>query len=121
MSVFAIGDIHGSFIALTTLLDKLTSKGKEHIYIFLGDYVNKGPQSKEVIEYLLDFSQYQHCVFIRGNHDILMLRARNSKPDYNEWVQLGGGATLESYMAKGKNWKDQIPVEHWKFLSLIHI
>ena len=117
MSVFAIGDIHGSYIALTTLLDKLTSKSKEHSYVFLGDYVNKGSRSREVIEYLIDFSKYHQCIFLRGNHEILMLRARSGLTDFKDWLQQGGDKTLESYHSNQRNWKAVIPKNHWQFLE----
>jgi len=117
MSVFAIGDIHGSHTALKTLLDKLTSKGKEHTYIFLGDYVNKGSDSKEVIDYLIRFKENHHCVFLKGNHDILMLNARKGKSEFKDWVQQGGDKTLKSYQAELKNWEKEIPKNHWQFLE----
>lgn len=117
MSVFAIGDIHGSYFALKTLLDKLTRKGKNHTYIFLGDYVNKGSNSKEVLDYLIEFSRKHQCIFLRGNHDILMLKSRKGRVTFKDWVQQGGDKTLESYHIKDKNWQEEIPDEHWRFLE----
>lgn len=117
MSVFAIGDIHGSYIALKTLLEKLKKKGKEHTYIFLGDYVNKGSNSKKVLDYLIEFSSSHHCVFLKGNHDILMLKARKGKVSYKDWLIQGGDKTLESYQLKEKGWKEEIPNKHWQFLE----
>lgn len=117
MALYAIGDIHGSYIALKTLLQKLSAKSKEHTYIFLGDYVNKGDDSNKVLSYLIKFSKKNNCIFLRGNHDIIMLSARFSKENFKRWIQSGGDKTLESYNALSCKWHKKIPQKHWQFLE----
>ena len=74
----AIGDIHGCPATLDVLLTKLALSTEDHL-IFVGDYVDRGPDSKAVIERLLELEEASeertgpHCTFLRGNHDQMML------------------------------------------------
>ena len=63
---WVIGDIHGMFAALETLIDALTKLDPQARFYFVGDYVNRGPESKRVIEYLITLKNAKFC---RGNHD----------------------------------------------------
>lgn len=69
---FVIGDIHGCLNELNNLLGQLNLDGSEQL-IFLGDYVDRGPNSCGVICFLEDLQQKIKCVFIRGNHDEIWL------------------------------------------------
>lgn len=73
MSSYAITDIHGCTKSLRQLLEVVLPTNKHNIYYFLGDYVNKGPDSKGTLDYLMQFAQHHQCRFIRGNHDQLLL------------------------------------------------
>ena len=64
-----IGDIHGGLKALIQLLEKPEVKENDRL-IFLGDYVDGWNESAQVINFLIDLSQKQQCVFIKGNHDV---------------------------------------------------
>ena len=77
MRTLAIGDIHGFSGALETLLGVL-NPDKDQL-IFLGDYIDRGPDSRGVLERLIELSQNPNHVFLRGNHDDWMLRAREPK------------------------------------------
>ncbi|NBW70053.1 MAG: serine/threonine protein phosphatase, partial [Bacteroidetes bacterium] len=69
----AIGDIHGCLKTLKALLKDLISEfGRERTFIFLGDYVDRGPDSKGVIDFLLEFRTEYNCIFLRGNHDAML-------------------------------------------------
>ena len=73
MAVFAIGDIHGQFNALKSLIDKIDLKPDDYI-IFLGDYVDRGPDWFDVIKYIMSLSYNNICKVsaLWGNHDIMM-------------------------------------------------
>ena len=62
MAVYAIGDIHGCYKQLVRLIE-LVPKSKKDTFVFLGDYVDKGKKSKDVIDYLIDLSKKYTCVF----------------------------------------------------------
>jgi len=92
---YIIADIHGYLKNLVRLLQLLTNCGKEsnHKFIFIGDYIDKGPDSCGVIDILIEFSKYNECVFLRGNHEY-MLTAENNV----EFIEKYGGLkSIESY------------------------
>ena len=114
-SYVAIGDIHGCVKSLEVLMtDLLAQFGTDRTYVFLGDYVDRGPHSKEVVDYLIALNQEYSCVFLRGNHDAMLLNYVEDRT-WLKWFENGGTATMESYRkALGE---EQIPLE----LSLTHI
>ena len=114
MSTFAIGDVHGCLRALDTLLEFLPSKPEDTL-VFLGDYVDRGPNSREVLERLIELSTKPNFVALLGNHDVWMLRARSNEEWFKSWLSrgVGGVQTLESYDGSLKN----VPEAHWRFLS----
>lgn len=59
---YAVGDIHGCFLALKSLLEKLPLSEEDEL-IFMGDYVDRGPNSREVIEFLIELSKHHRCIF----------------------------------------------------------
>lgn len=132
--LFAVGDIHGHFAELTELFETLFNqaglKPESDTVVFLGDYVDGGPTTKQVVEQLIAWQeQYPHWVFLKGNHEDLMLDALvyNFKKygDYYIWWNQGGRATAHSYLpTDASNYdraimqpKEFIPTEH---LSWIH-
>ena len=112
--VFAIGDVHGCLKSLQRLDTELVFSPDDTV-ITLGDYVDRGPDSKGVIDFLLDLRNRTKLVTLRGNHEIIMLTARIRGVDYLEaWLGVGGEETMASYSAK--KWSD-IPSAHWEFLE----
>lgn len=110
----AIGDVHGCADSLKRLMEQLDPQINERsVLVFLGDYVDRGPDSRGVIEYLLQLREEKDCIFIRGNHDQMMLDAID-KGNRALWMQNGGGTTLESY-GLGPD-SSEIPQEHRDFL-----
>ena len=111
---FAIGDVHGCLTALQTL-DKKLVFGPDDKVIALGDYVDRGPDSKGVIDFLLGLRQRTRLVTLRGNHEVMMMNARTNGVNYMvAWLSAGGEATMASYDAK--NWSD-VSDAHWQFLE----
>jgi serine/threonine protein phosphatase 1 len=109
----AIGDIHGCAKTLTALLDRLHEEfGTTRTYVFVGDYVDRGPDSKSVVDILLKFDKEHDCVFLRGNHDAMLLSSHQGSYML-DWFDNGGDATMESYQ-KG-NPDKKIPLPHLQF------
>lgn len=113
MRTLAIGDIHGCLNALTSLDNKL-GFCKTDTVITLGDYVDRGPDSKGVIDFLLALRERTNLVTLLGNHEIMMLAGRNNRGARMDWCRVGGDTTLDSYAAETI---DDIPAEHWEFLE----
>jgi serine/threonine protein phosphatase 1 len=117
MRTLAIGDIHGCHVALTTLLEQAAPRTDDRI-VFLGDYIDRGPASREVIESLLELSGKCAPVFLRGNHEVMILDAREDTLKTNLWQSYGGFEALVSYGAGyNPNWATFIPDSHWKFFE----
>lgn len=95
---FAIGDIHGcnkTFQKL--LLDKLRIKKSDNIYC-LGDYIDRGNDSKGVIDFILDLREQGYQIHtIRGNHEQMMLDSTIDDKNLYLWMVNGGGTTLQSF------------------------
>lgn len=116
--ILAIGDIHGCYRSLDTLLS-LVQPNSDDTLVTLGDYVDRGPMSCRVIERLIELENATRLVPLRGNHECMMLLARSSLYDARRWMVAGGAETLDSY--NGKHGKvanlEDIPVQHWEFIS----
>ena len=104
MKTVVIGDIHGGFKALKQLIEraKLPSDTR---YIFVGDYVDGWSESAEVISYLINFSQENDCIFLRGNHDELVYKYLKSGETNPMWLSQGGESSVESYSKLSKTEK----------------
>jgi serine/threonine protein phosphatase 1 len=109
--VLAIGDIHGCFCALTTLLEAV-APSKNDTVVFVGDAVDRGPASREVIDCILALREQCKVVFIMGNHEEIMRDAISGRGLMEPWLTFGGRATLDSYGGKIEN----VPPEHLRFL-----
>lgn len=117
MRTFAIGDIHGCNTALAGLLARVRPEPEDR-FVFLGDYIDRGPASREVIESLLGLSKTCSTVFLRGNHEVMILEAREDPLKANLWQSYGGLETVLSYSATfPKNWVPVIPPSHWEFFQ----
>jgi serine/threonine protein phosphatase 1 len=110
----AIGDIHGCMCALDTLLAAVQPAPGDTL-ITLGDYVDRGPDSRGAIDRLLKVAQTIQLIPLRGNHDWMMTEARHNHDIYEDWLGFGGRETLASY---GPNESfENVPAEHWQFLD----
>ncbi len=112
MRLFAIGDIHGCSEALRHLDKELAFNASDTV-VTLGDYVDRGPDSRGVIEFLLELRGRCRLVSLRGNHEIMMLKARDQRANLSEWLNYRGDTTLDSY---GASTFADIPDAHWDFL-----
>jgi len=117
MRTLAIGDIHGCNTALVILLNQVQPTDEDRI-IFLGDYIDRGSASRDVIESLMDLSKTRSPIFLRGNHEVMILEAREDSLKANLWQSYGGLDTLFSYGAQYRqDWASAIPDGHWKFIE----
>ena len=91
-----IGDIHGSYRALVQVLERAELTAKDHL-IFLGDFVDGWGQSPEVIDYLINLKASHRCIFMRGNHDDLLLSWLRDGEYTEQWFTHGGQLTTEKY------------------------
>jgi len=108
----AIGDIHGCLNSLKTLLT-IVAPTAEDTVIMLGDYVDRGPDSNGVIDYLINWPWEAKLVLLKGNHEIIMSEATFSAEHLTYWCSVGGLETIASYDAKFAN----IPKSHWEFIE----
>lgn len=117
MRHLAVGDIHGCFHALTTLAAYVPFES-EDVVITLGDYVNRGPNSYAVIDWLIARHNTGQLIPLRGNHEVMMLAAREDADNFERWVHYGGDATLTSYSPFGDPGRfTDVPDAHWAFLE----
>jgi serine/threonine protein phosphatase 1 len=100
--VIAIGDIHGCAAALRTIVEAINPQPTDTLVI-LGDCVDRGPQSADVIDQLLALREKCRLVPILGNHEEMMLNFLDGRPQPDDWLLCGGAATVESY--RGDNGK----------------
>lgn len=96
MSFIAIGDIHGCSQTLDHLLRTLQPAAEDHL-VFVGDYVDRGPDSKGVVERCLMLASLHQCTFLRGNHEGYVLDFLAGRID-PLWDVNGGAATRRSYL-----------------------
>jgi serine/threonine protein phosphatase 1 len=111
LRLITIGDIHGEVSLLMHLIGQLKLTHEDRL-IFLGDYVDRGESSPKTVEFLRMLATQVHCIFLRGNHeDMLLDHVLNSKRyPAGVWAQNGGNTTLLQY-------NGNIPFEHVAFLA----
>lgn len=117
MAIYAIGDIHGCLTALKTIFKKGPINRGDTV-VFLGDYIDRGPNSAGVVDWLIQHRQDFNFKFILGNHEIMMQVAKTSPDRLMEWLYFGGAATLDSYgIGDDPNWMNKIDSTHWEFID----
>lgn len=112
MRRFVIGDIHGCAKALRSLIEVIAPQLDDEL-IFLGDYVDRGPNSRDCIEQLISLRQVCRTVMLRGNHEIMMMGVTIGGLDPALWLAGGGVSTVSSYggsLAK-------VPAKHLEFFQ----
>lgn len=110
----AVGDIHGCSVALATLLDAIRPTPLDTL-VFLGDFIDRGPDSRGVIEQVIRLADHCQVVPLLGNHEEMLLAALEGKDDLRYWLKFGGRETLDSYRA-GDDVK-KMPAEHIRFIK----
>lgn len=108
--LYAVGDIHGRYDLLLNLMKKIQNHAlgfeSPHTIVFLGDYIDRGKRSKEVVSYLRNFKiENFTSICLKGNHEDMMEQATD---DFYGgtlvwWMQNGGNTTIDSYFANDKS------------------
>ena len=109
----AIGDIHGHFKALVGLIDLINPQSEDKL-VFLDDYINRGPDSKGVLQFIIDIKQRCNVVCIMGNHEEMMINAYSDPSTMGWFLENGGHETLQSY-GPAKN-LSLVPQAHKDFI-----
>jgi serine/threonine protein phosphatase 1 len=109
----AIGDVHGCATALRGLIEVINPQPDDTL-IMLGDCVDRGPDSRDVIDDLLALGNRCRLVPLLGNHEEMMLNFLEGRPQPDNWLLCGGEATLQSYTRFDK--RAGIPDEHLDFI-----
>jgi serine/threonine protein phosphatase 1 len=117
----AIGDVHGCSQALAALIQAIQPAAGD-VIVTLGDYVNRGPDTRGVIDQMLALENHCQLMSLLGNHDQMLLDARACRPQaFAIWLRMGGHATLLSYGASlGATFAGElarVPPEHLAFLK----
>ncbi|HEY9752684.1 MAG TPA: metallophosphoesterase family protein [Coleofasciculaceae cyanobacterium] len=118
MRLLAIGDIHGCSIALDTLLNAIDPQRYDKL-VALGDYFNKGPDSKGTVERLITLYDQGRLIPLLGNHELKILAAKNHQVmEYGDSQVLIDQHTLGSYTEPGEKGQiENIPNYHWSFIE----
>ncbi|MDB5605174.1 MAG: Metallophosphoesterase [Bradyrhizobium sp.] len=102
LRIYAVGDIHGRLDLLDDLLSRIaldiaSRPACSPVYVFLGDYVDRGSSSRETIDRLIELRKAKECVFLKGNHELIALKCLSDRALFDQWMRLGGMETLISY------------------------
>jgi serine/threonine protein phosphatase 1 len=114
---FAIGDIHGNLSHLEQLMEEIKPALTPHkdTLVFLGDYIDRGPDPKGVVDYILQLCKdFPQVVCLKGNHEAMFLDWVVNEKNYELFLYNGGGATIKSYSQEGEF---KLPQEHLDFFT----
>ena len=107
----AIGDIHGCPKALRAIIDAVQPTADDTL-VLLGDYVDRGPDSRGVLDYVLELESRYRVVPLMGNHELMLLDSVQNPRVIGPWLECGGDSTVRSYDGNLSN----IPPEHLEFI-----
>ena len=114
---YVIGDIHGSLSKLHRLMARCEShaQGRPMKFVFLGDYIDRGPESASVVRYIIELQSRlrERVIALKGNHEAVALDVIDGAAPEDYWLALGGEATLRSY---GVDSAQALPREHVDWL-----
>lgn len=96
--LIAIGDIHGCYDSFKTIVEEKIKLKKTDKLILLGDYIDRGTQSKEVVDYIIKLQDQNYDVIaLLGNHESLLLNAYENPDLLSKWILNGASASLKSF------------------------
>lgn len=114
MSRYAISDIHGCNKTFRYLVQEVLQLKPEDQLFLLGDYIDRGPDTKGVLDFIMELQEDHYQVStLMGNHEEMMLQALEGTEYLNHWHLNGGYQTLDSF---GVDDIRAIPEHYWKFL-----
>lgn len=120
---YAVADLHGRYDLLVLGYSAIVAhaKGRRGTIVHLGDYVDRGPESRQVLEFLMNgvtVPIWMHRICLMGNHEDMMIRTLTEGLEPDWWVRNGGGQTLLSYghPSRGDYNPRVVPVEHVEWM-----
>lgn len=121
---YAIGDVHGRFDLLERAIAIMDAHaaGRPRRMIFLGDYVDRGPESRAVVERLMALEAEEDAICLKGNHEALMVRAatEGGASRINHWLVNGGVETLASYgVPSTADLRTALPRDHIAWMAAL--
>jgi serine/threonine protein phosphatase 1 len=117
---YAVPDLHGRCDLLTAAIEKISehSRGDSARMVTLGDYVDRGPNSRQVMERLVNWSsQSLPLVALKGNHEAMMWECCRNLSEIDWWLKNGGGQTLSSYGAANSLDTSAVPAAHLDWIA----
>jgi serine/threonine protein phosphatase 1 len=136
--VYVIGDVHGHSDLLDEVFRRIEAdaglmRNKRVIEVYLGDYVDRGPDTKGVINRLIYRSEHREIIPLRGNHEEMLLNSLDGPDMFEAWMRVGGLDTVASYGVAVRqpldrtavqdaldDWLRAVPRNHVEFLSRLH-
>jgi serine/threonine protein phosphatase 1 len=133
--VYAVGDVHGRADLLAQLLAQIDADLEAHpapraMHVFLGDYIDRGPDSRGVLDLLIARGQRHEAIFLKGNHEVLVEEFLRNPESLATWRHVGGIETLLSYGIRpsfnldagehamlAQRFADALPPAHRQFLG----
>lgn len=127
--LYVIGDIHGCIEPLRRVhsridVDVSRSRPPHSAEIYLGDYVDRGPDSAAVLDLLIDRAKSRTAIFIKGNHDLMLEEFATGRRSLADWLPYGAADTLRSYgatpeqvAAQSEELTKMIPARHLEFVA----
>lgn len=99
--IYIVGDIHGEVTKLSKLIQTIENIDSDPRFVFLGDYLDKGEDAFEALNFLVDLNQRRDCVFLVGNHEYIWLNYEENNEKYRKYLlRFGGKETMRSLNAK---------------------
>jgi serine/threonine protein phosphatase 1 len=120
--IFAIGDIHGCYDRLKVLMDKIPIDCSRDALVFIGDYIDRGPHSVEVVDYLIQLkNRFPEVILLKGNHEDMLDKFINGVDRFT-YLLNGGQQTLDSYLTKPVQSEfSPIPPDHMEFFKSLRL
>jgi serine/threonine protein phosphatase 1 len=120
--LFAIGDIHGCYESLRELIEHKIKIRESDKLILLGDYIDRGDQSREVIDYIIELKEKDFdIVALIGNHESMLLDALDNDIFLPGWIQNGGSETMISFGINSLKQLDQVYIDFFKGLQFYYL
>ena len=122
--IYAIGDIHGCLSHLEHLIELVNPDLDRHRLIFMGDYIDRGPHSAGVVDFIIDLKKRynpENIICLMGNHERMFLDYLDGK-DEMLFLMNGGVTTTASYWGEyGDRLNRRLPPEHWEFYQTLKL
>ncbi len=125
--IFVVGDIHGCIDKIQRLLSKMPIRWDKDMLVFLGDYVDRGPDPAGVVQLMIELKSEHpdRVICLKGNHEVMFLDYLKEGPLSKAFVNFGGISTLESYgispKCETKERKHLVPFSHLQFIQSLPI